>query len=714
MAVIRSVVVKIGADVSALQKSLGDASKSLQKAGQKMANVGKSMTTGLTLPIAAAAAGLLKLGTEFDKAFDKIRVGTGATGEALNNLREDFKAVYTTVPSGMADVSTAIADLNTRTGLVGKPLQDLSTQMLNLSRITGEDLSGMIENSSRMFGDWGVSAEMTGSTMDYLFKVSQSTGIGFNDLNAKLVQFGAPLRQMGFDIETSAAMLGKFEKEGVNTELVLGGLRIALGKMAKEGVTDTSAALAEVTNRIKEAGSTGEANKIALEMFGARIGPDMAAAIREGRFELSELVTGLKDSGETINGAALETMSFSEKLGILKNKAAVALEPLGTNMMGAIENAMPAIEGLLSKLSSVVTWFGNLDKGSQTMILSFIGIAAAIGPALTLVGNLTKGVGAAVNVVKWLSNANVLATIKTIAMTVAQKAAAAAQWLLNAAMSANPIGIIIAAIAALVAAFLILWNTNEDFRNAVTAIWNAVTGAIKAAIDWIIGAFNKVVDFIKNNWQAILAFIINPFAGAFKYLYDNCEGFRNFINNLLSSIGKFFTDLWSNIKNSVSNIYNGIKNSFDSIAGFVTNFIKNAVSWGSNIVKGIADGIMAGIKWVKDAVTGVADSIKSFLGFSSPTEEGPGSKSDRWMPNLVNMMEKGLKEEIPRLNAVLNTALNPVIDKPDFDIPQDNQRGSVMVNINNPVVRDDTDIQKIGEELVRYLKLKGIRLSTPY
>ena len=212
----------------------------------------------LTLPIAAATTGILKLGMDFDNAFDKIRVGTGATGDALEDLKDDFKAVYSSVPAGMADVSTAIADLNTRTGLAGKPLQELSTQMLNLSRITGEDLSGMIANSSRLFGDWSIAADDTAGTMDFLFKVSQSTGVGFNDLNAKLVQFGAPLRQMGFDLETSAAMLGKFEKEGVNTELVLGGLRVALGKMAKEGITDTKAALEEVTKRIKEAGSTGE------------------------------------------------------------------------------------------------------------------------------------------------------------------------------------------------------------------------------------------------------------------------------------------------------------------------------------------------------------------------------------------------------------------------------------------------------------------------
>ena len=709
MAVLRNVVVKIGADISELQKGLNDAAKSLDKAGKSLTSIGGTLTKGLTLPIAAATTGILKLGMDFDNAFDKIRVGTGATGDALEALKDDFKAVYSSVPAGMADVSTAIADLNTRTGLAGKPLQELSAQMLNLSRITGEDLSGMIANSSRLFGDWSIAADDTAGTMDFLFKVSQSTGIGFNDLNAKLVQFGAPLRQMGFDLETSAAMLGKFEKEGVNTELVLGGLRVALGKMAKEGITDTKAALEEVTKRIKEAGSTGEANAIALEMFGSRIGPDMAAAIREGRFELSELVSTLKTSSESINGAAFETMDFADQLTVMKNKAAVALEPLGSSLMQAINTAMPAIEGLIDKLTGLVDWFTNLNSGSKMMVLSFIGIAAAIGPVLTLVGKLTSGMGSAVKMVKWLADANNLATLKTIAMTVAQKAAAVAQWLLNSAMSANPIGIIIVALVALVGAIVYLWKTNENFRNAVIAIWDGIVAGVKVAIGFIVNLFTTVVNFFKDNWQAILLFIINPFAGAFKYLYDNCEGFRKFINNLLASIGKFFTDLWNNIKTAVSNIYTGIKNTFDSITSFVTGFIKNATQWGLNLVKGIADGIKAGVKWVQDAVAGVADGIKKFLGFSSPTKEGPGSESDKWMPNLFDMLQSGINAGIPALNASLSAAMNPDISATTaLAVPVAGVGRSVNITITGNYIRDDDDIDEIAGKLVRKLKLLGI------
>jgi TP901 family phage tail tape measure protein len=676
MAVLRNVVVKIGADISELQKSLNEASKTLDKAGETLTSIGGTLTTGLTLPIAAATAGILKLGTDFDDAFDKIRVGTGATGEALAGLQDDFRAVYSTVPAGMAEVSTAIADLNTRTGLAGKPLRELSTQMLNLSRITGEELSGMIAGSSRLFGDWSIAADDTAGTMDYLFKVSQSTGIGFNDLNAKLVQFGAPLRQMGFDLETAAAMLGKFEKEGVNTELVLGGLRIALGKMAKAGITDTKAALEEVTKRIKEAGSTGEANAIALEMFGARIGPDMAAAIREGRFELSELVSALKTSGETINGAAFETMDFAEQLAVMRNKAAVALEPLGTSLMQAVNSAMPAIEGLIGKLSALVDWFANLSGGSQKLILSFLGIAAAIGPLLTLVGTLANGVSSAVKAVKWLADAKNLAALKTHALVAAQKVAAVAQKVLNAVMAANPIGLVIVAIAALVAIIIHLWKTNEGFRSAVIAVWNSIK----------IAASNM--------------------AAGIKSAFDNI---RNWISGLVASGVRLAENLAGGITRALGALAGNIRSALNQALSIVTGLGKSFFDAGRNLIASIAGGITSAAARVADSVKSVVARVRSFLPFS-PAKEGPLKDLDKL--DFSGPLIESIKTAIPKAERMLGSLLE--VSLPALTLPPEppaqpvaagayGQSGPLVV-VENMTVRAETDIEEISRRLYRYIE----------
>lgn len=811
MAVIRNLVVKISADISSLQKGLQDAQKSLEKTGKSLTDIGGKLTTSLTLPIAAATAGLLKLGTDFDEAFDNIRVGTGATGAALEGLKDDFKAVYTSVPSDIQSVGKAIADLNTRTGLAGKPLQELSSQMLNLSRITGEDLNGMISNSTRLFGDWSVSSEKTSSTMDYLFKVSQATGIGFNDLNAKLVQFGAPLRQMGFDIETSAAMLGKFEKEGVNTELVLGGLRIALGKMAKEGIQDTGVALAEVSKRIKEAGSTGEANAIALEMFGARIGPDMAAAISEGRFELTELVTSLKASGESINGVALETMDFAEQLQMMKNKMAVALEPLGSALMQAINSAMPAVEAFVGRITELINWFNSLEGSVKTTIAVVLGIVAAIGPVLGVIGGMISGIGTLTSVIAFL---------------------------------VSPVGLVIAAIVALVAIFAVLFNTNETFQNAVIKIWEAITTGIGAALKtiqawweqygqgilntvtlvfsaiWVfistvltqilaslqvffgyvqpiweslkelflslssvlqqlwqllqpvftalgvivmtlfsiwVGVFNGIIQalgplingvinavniiiavfglviaLLRGDWSAAWGFMKAIAENTWELIKNVFTAISNFVKGFVGGIISFFTGLWnalvghsiipdivngvlswfqnmlSGIAQTASNIVNSVKNAFTSVFNFVSDTVQNAWQWGANLVNSLASGIKSGISAVGNAVQGVAGKIKSFLGFSSPTKEGPGSESDQWIPNLFSMLNTGIKEEIPRLNAVLSAAMNPSFDGSALALPTDGQRSAFNITITGNYIQDEDDIDKIAQQLVRKLKLMGV------
>ncbi len=145
--------------------------------------------------------------------------------------------------------------------------------------------------------------------------------------------------------------------------------------------------------------------------------------------------------------------------------------------------------------------------------------------------------------------------IKEVALSVAQGAVTAAQWLMNVAMNANPIGLIIAAIGALVAAFALLWNNCEGFRNCWIGLWEGLVSTCNAAWEWISkfftewlpNAFNFVVDWVKTNWQGLLLLLVNPIAGAFKLIYDNCDGFRIFINNFVNSVKELFTNGWNDI-----------------------------------------------------------------------------------------------------------------------------------------------------------------------
>lgn len=661
MAVIRSLTVKIGADLTSLQKGLNDAKKSISRFGRDMTSAGETLTKSLTVPIAGMTAALGKIGFDFDDAFDKIRTSTGATGDTLKGLEDSFKSVMKQVPNSMEEVSTAISDLNTRTGLTGPALETLSTQFLTLAKITGEDVATTIASSTRLFGDWSVAANDSGNTLDHLFKVSQSTGIGVTSLSDKLVQFGAPLRQLGFDFETSAALIGKFEKEGVNTELVLGGLRIALGKMSREGITDTKAALIEVTQRIKDAGSTGEANALALELFGARVGPDMAAAIREGRFEIDEFLSTLSGSTETISNAAADTYGFAENLQIIKNNLLTALEPLGTQLIGALDAAMPVIENLIANLANLVEWFTTLDPSLQTIIVSILGVLAAAGPMLIVIGKISTGIASIIPLISGLL---------------------------------SPIGLVVLAIAALIAIFVTLWNTNETFRIGITKLWteikdvavkvfNVVKDVIKLSFELarsIIDVFVKWASAIWNTYGSTITKVTETVFNTIKGLINAA---LTVIKGILNTFIGLFTGDWTRFKDGLTQVWqglwNGIKTILDgawgllkgafsslltSIKNWFTGLISDAYDWGKDIIDGLIDGIKSmssrAISAAKNVATGIKNAVKDFFGIASPSKlmEDFGRQITAGLEIGINQMNLSPLKNID-LKAMPQLGLNP-------------------------------------------------------
>jgi len=369
-------------------KKAGDAAenagKKMQGIGDKTSKVGSGMTKGITVPIAAAAAGLMKLAGEFDNASDTIRIGTGATGDALKGLEADFEAVLGNVPSTMEDTAGAIADLNTRLGLTGKPLQSLAQQYLELAHITGENVTTSIEESTRAFQAWNVPADKMGDGLNTIFKVSQATGIKVVDLTKKVTDFAPTL------------LIGKFEQAGVNSEAVLGALKKSAATFAKDGKS-MSEGLADVTKRIKEAGSETEATRIAIEVFGARAGGDVARQIRAGKLDIDEFAKSIASSGETIGKAAEDTYDWQEQLQMLKNGLAKELKPVSDTLFKALNDSMPAIKEVAQSVGNLAKQFSELPPETQATILKLIALTAASGPVVRVLGGITSGAGKVVS-----------------------------------------------------------------------------------------------------------------------------------------------------------------------------------------------------------------------------------------------------------------------------------------------------------------------------
>jgi len=362
-------------------------SRDLATTGRQASQVGLALTKTLTLPILAAGAALIKVGVDFDKGTDTIRAATGATGKALDGLRASFKVVFASVPASIQDTATAIGDLNTRTGATGPVLEGLATQLLNLSRITKTEVAANVAGATRLFGDWSVASIDQAAALDQVFRASQSTGIGVTALMDRVVQFGAPLRQMGFSLEESIALLGKWEKEGVNSEAILGALKIGVANFAKAGI-DGKAGLEQFVQQVTALGPGAEATSLAVKTFGSRAGPDMASAVLEGRFAISDYLTVIEGGTDTINGAAADTLSLGEKFTLLKNKLMSAVEPLGTALVDALESASDAAQPIIGAIALLAKGFTALPGPAKTMIVGLGLLAAATGPVLFIFGKL--------------------------------------------------------------------------------------------------------------------------------------------------------------------------------------------------------------------------------------------------------------------------------------------------------------------------------------
>ena len=375
-----------------IDPSLGKAIESAQKKISGL-NV-KALAVGAAVGGIAVATGkavveagkyLKDLGSQFDEAADAIRIGTGATGDALDGLLDDFDEVYKSVPTTMEDASKAIADYNTRLGLTGPQLQEISKQALQVSDMLGDDLGSVIEESSQAFQQWNIDADNMGGAMDYIFKVSQSTGMGFTDLMSNMQKFGPQLQEMGYSFETASALMGQLDKAGVNTEEVLSAMKKSVGALAKEGIS-ASDGLAMYYEQIKNAGTAAEAASIASEIFGTKAGSTMAAAIRDGTLAVGDLTESLLENGETIAGAAEDTYDFAERLQIMKQGLEVALKPMANTVFDGLNKFMPVLQKLMEQIVPVIS---DAVEAAAPFVEEFLmGAADALEDVLPLISQL--------------------------------------------------------------------------------------------------------------------------------------------------------------------------------------------------------------------------------------------------------------------------------------------------------------------------------------
>lgn len=305
MNILSSLKVLIGAESDDFNKAL------TQTEQQASAWAGKVSAIVGGVSFATVGAGVIAAAAKFDEAGARIQRMTGAIGDKLKGLETSFGNVYKSTSASAEQVSTALSIIASRSQLTGGALEQTTLSMVKLAKTMGEDVGGLAPLVTRVFGDWSIAADRQARAMAYMQVTAQQTGTTVATLAERVVYAGAPLRALGYDFESAATLIGKFEKEGVNTELVLGAMKAILGKFAKEGIQDTSKAWRDFIDQVKAGNVTlSDIAQTAGEFgVGRRAAVDLFRAVMEGRFEIDKTVDSFKNlakegtaSVETVRG----------------------------------------------------------------------------------------------------------------------------------------------------------------------------------------------------------------------------------------------------------------------------------------------------------------------------------------------------------------------------------------------------------------------------
>lgn len=261
------------------------------------------------------------------------------------------------------------------------------------------------------------------------------------------------------------------------------------------------------------------------------------------------------------------------------------------------------------------------------------------------------------------------------AFKVAQEGATVAQWLMNAAMNANPIMLIVTIIAAVVAAIVTFIATNDDARAKFTEIWQGVKdffvgvweGICTFFTETIPNAFQSVIDWVKTNFDSLLLFLINPFAGLFDYFYDNNEKFREFVDNAIKAIKELPGKIWTWLKNTIDKVSTWASDMSTKAKDTATKFITSVIdkvkelpgkvwTWLKNVIDKVTS-------WASDMATKAKDAGTKFINNVVNNIKSLPGKIWTWLSNVVSkivswgseMLSKGKAAATKLVTAVVTT-----------------------------------------------------------
>lgn len=504
-------------NVSANMQAFGEKAKQV---GDKFTSVGKEVSKASAVAVGAGVASY-KAWSEVDDALDSVAAGTGATGKKLESLQQTAKDVYTSMPVDIKATGQAVADINTRLGLQGDALENATRQFMKYSEVNKSDVSTSIETVAKAMNDANIPTSELNSVLDELTSASQASGLTVDTLAEALSQNGVQMRALGFNTQETIALLATMEKNGVNSSVVLTGMKKAMANYTNAG-KDANVELGNLFQGIQD-GTVSASD--AMDVFGTKAGASLYQYIQEGKLNYQDLLKVLQDSNGQLNASYEAMLDPMDQAKVAMNN----LKQVGADLFDQIQATLaPMIQALAENLQRFSQWFGALDPNVQQFIVIVGLVVAALGPVLIFIGQICTGVGQIIEIVGFLGEflAPVFSAIGS---------GLSALWGL---ILANPV---IAIVVGIIAVIALLWAKCEWFRDGVTNLINNIRDGFKNGWNKIKNIWTNAIDGIKNKFKSIIK-------EAKEWGSDFIDGFKQGILNRIKSLFSVVTSIPKKIR----------------------------------------------------------------------------------------------------------------------------------------------------------------------
>lgn len=465
--------------------------------GNKTSAVGAALTKNITVPMLAVGTASVAAWKSVDAGMDAVVIKTGATGEALASMQDSVKNLATQIPTSFENAGNAVGEVNTRFGLTGQALEDLSAQFIKFADLNSTDVSSAIDSVQRSMSAFGMDASDASGFLDVLNAVGQKTGIGMDTLANSLATNAASMQQMGFNATQAAQFLGSVEVSGMDTSAAMMGLKTAMKNAADDGVALTNA-ISEWNTVMQSSASDTDKLNASIDLFGSKAGAQFFNAAQQGTLSLDTLSGSMADFEGSVS------TTFENAKDPIDNFQTV-LNQLMTIGSGIVETVGPMLATALSTVSDVLTkvkvaW-DSLSPGVQEGIVKAGLLVAAAGPVISIIGKvitfapmLVSGIGTVVTAL-------------------------------------GPVGI---AIAAVIAVGVLLISHWEEIKAAAQQIWQNVVQTFETMKQNVVSKIDALKSSVKEKWENIKRSITEPIERAKETVRSAIEKIKGFFNVTLS------------------------------------------------------------------------------------------------------------------------------------------------------------------------------------